>query len=178
MTPEQTLTLATIGLVVATVGLVAVTLLMWWEARRQRVEAVVIATVVPWDAAGGLYIAIQIENAGPAIAREIEIVWRLERKVDAVEGALREPLFGVGFRRTIVPIRTGTTMDQLAAEGASVYVELAWRDWRRGVHRQRIDTSIEAVRAAYADSGAIPRTSMIEALDQVRDALKAIGRKP
>ena len=133
VTPEQTLTLATIGLVVATVGLVAVTLLMWWEARRQRVEAVVIATVVPWDAAGGLYIAIQIENAGPAIAREIEIVWRLERKVDAVEGALREPLFGVGFRRTIVPIRTGTTMDQLAAEGASVYVELAWRDWRRGL---------------------------------------------
>jgi hypothetical protein len=170
------LTVATVGLAIATVGLVVVSLLVWWEARRLRVEAVMVATAVPWEVAGGLYLAILLDNAGPAVARDVEVRWTLNRNVDAASGTLREPLFVPGFRRTILPIRGGTTMDQLAAEGASVHVELEWRDWRRGKQTQVLDTTIEAVRAAVAESGALPRMSMIEVLDQIRDQLKEIAK--
>lgn len=164
-------TFATATLTVATLGLVVATLLLWQEARRLRVDANVTASVVPWEVAGGLYIAIVVDNAGPAVARDVQVEWRLDRKVDEKSGRLREPAFAVGFRRTILPIRSGARMDDLAAEGASVHAELAWRDGRRRVQHASIQANCEDVRSAYADSGALPRPSLLETLDRIPEQL-------
>ena len=47
--PEDALFWATLALVLVTLGLALATLLLWWEARQQRVEAAVVASVSPWD---------------------------------------------------------------------------------------------------------------------------------
>lgn len=166
---------ATLTLTIATLLLVATTLLLWWEARKLRVEANVVAFAAPWEVAGGLYISILVENAGPSIARDVAVDWWLDRKVDARKGVLKEPIFDVGFRRTI-PMKAAT-LDQLAADGSSIRIDLAWRDGRWGTHRLSTTTACEEIRAAYADSDALPRPSLIETLDQIRDQLKAIAKK-
>ena len=68
-------------------------------------------------------------------------------------------------------------MQQLAAEDASIHVELSWRDGRRGIQRQVIQTTVEEVRAAYSGSGALPRPTMIETLAQIRDQLREMPKK-
>lgn len=67
------LTVATFGLVLATALLALVTAGLYWESRRIRVEANLVAYAAPWELAYGLYPAILIENAGPAVARDVTI---------------------------------------------------------------------------------------------------------
>ena len=171
----DTTAVATLALSAATLLLVGATLLLWWEARRMRVEANVVAFAAPWEVAGGLYIALLVENAGPSIARDVALEWSLDRKIGAKKGVLREPIFDVGFRRTI-PMRAAT-LDQLAAEGSAVRIALSWRDGRRRIHRLSTTTACDQIRAAYADSGALPRRSLIETLDKIREELKEIAKK-
>lgn len=171
----DTTALATLALTAATLLLVGVTLLLWWEARRLRVEANVVAFAAPWEVAGGIYTAVLIENAGPAIARDVRVEWSLDRKVDAKRGSLGEPIFDVGFKRTI-PMKAAT-LDQLAAEGASIRIDVTWRDGRRGIHRKSTATPCEEIRAAYVASDALPRPSLLEVLDQIRDSLRNIAKK-
>lgn len=174
---ESDLVRVTIALVLVTLLLAIATLLLWWEARRQRIEASMVVSVAPWEVADGQYPAIHVDNAGPAIAREVSVEWRLNRNVDATDGVLREPAFGVGFRRTILPDRDGKhTIEQLAAEGASVHVEMSWKDGRSGRQHQTIDQTLRAVHEAYNKSGAMPRPSQIETLYQIRDHLKTIAK--
>jgi hypothetical protein len=174
---ETDLVRVTIALVFATLLLAIATLLVWWEARRQRIEAGMVVSVAPWEVADGQYPAIHVDNAGPAIARDVSVKWDLNRKVDATNGLLREPAFGVGFRRTILPDRDGKhTIEQLAAEEASIHVEMSWKDGRRGRQHQTIEQTLQAVHQAYNKSGAMPRPSQIETLYQIRDHLKTIAK--
>ena len=170
------LTLATFGLVFATALLALVTAGLYWESRRLRVEANLVAYAAPWELAYGLYPAILIENAGPAVARDVTVTWTLNRPAGNAEGLLREPAFPIGFRRTILPTK-GPKLDDLAKEGAKISIELAWRDDRRGTQRRRIDTTCEAIRADYTRSGALPRPSDSELQMQIRDALREIRDK-
>jgi hypothetical protein len=170
------LTVATFGLVFATVLLMLVTAGLYWESRRLRVEANLVAFAAPWEMAYGLYPAILIENAGPAVARDVTITWTLTRPAGNADGVLREPAFPIGFRRTILPTK-GPKLDDLAKEGAAISIELAWRDGRRGTQRRRIEKTCEAIRADYTRSGALPRASDSELQVQIRDALREIRDK-
>lgn len=167
---EDGLLIATIGLVISTTALAVVTLGLYWEARRLRVEAGVIAYAAPWEMAGGLYVVILIENTGPAIARNVSVEWSLGRSATTSNGVLREPVFTVGFRRTILPDKS--RMDDLAAEDATIRISLSWEDGRRGTQSRVTETTCAAVKANYADSGGLPRPSQIEVLTQIRDELK------
>lgn len=170
MTIEEPLIIATVGLVIATLALALVTLGLYWEARRVRVEANVVAYAAPWEMAGGLFVVIQIENAGPATATNVEVKWRLGREATTREGVLREPVFIAGFRRTILPDRT--KMDDLAADGATIHIELEWRDGRWRTQHRTIATTCAAVKDDYTNSGGLLRPSQLEVLTQIRDALK------
>lgn len=169
-------TLATFGLVFATGLLALVTAGLYWESRRLRVEANLVAYAVPWEIAYGLYPAILVENAGPAVARDVTITWTLTRLTGNADGVLREPAFLVGFRRTILPAK-GPKLDDLATEGAAISIELAWRDGRRRTQRSRVETTCEAIRADYTRSGALPRPCDSELQMQIRDALREIRDK-
>ncbi len=169
------LTLGEFALVVATLGLVAATVLLWWEARKQRSEANVVVWAAPWELADGLYIAILVENAGPVIAREVRLKWRLLRSVEAQKGVLNEPIMDIGFRRTI-PMKWAR-MDQLAAEGTSIEADLSWRDGRRGRQTQPLRISCQQIKDDYAESGALPRPSNLDVLGQIRDELKNLVSK-
>ena len=174
---ETDLVRVTIALVFATLLLAIATLLLWWESRRQRIEAGMVVSVAPWEVADGQYPAIHIVNAGPAIAREVSVEWHLNRNVDATNGVLREPAFGVGFRRTVLPDRDGQhTIEQLADEGASVHVEMSWKDGRRGRQHQTLEQTLQTVHEAYNKSGAMPSPSQIETLYVIRDQLKTIAK--
>ena len=150
-------------------------MLLWWEARKLRTEAHLVVWAVPWDIADGLYAAIHTQNAGPVIARDVKLEWRLTRPVDSKSGVLNEPIVDVGFRRTI-PMKWAR-LDQLADEGASIEADLAWRDGRRGVQAQNLRIAARQIRDDYNASEAMPRLSQLEVLDQIRDQLKAIAKK-
>jgi hypothetical protein len=167
--------LGEIALFVATIGLVAATLLLWWEARNLRTEANVVVWAAPWELAGGLYIAILLQNAGPVIGRDISLTWRLVRSVDPQTGLLSEPVMDVGFRRTI-PIKWAT-LDQLATESASIEADLVWRDGRRGEQKRTLRITCQRIRDDYNSSGALPRPSQLETLMQIRDQLEALVKK-
>ena len=107
------LTLATFGLVSATLLLALVTAGLYWESRRIRVEANLVAYAAPWEIAYGLYPAILVENAGPAVARDVTVTRTLTRPAGIADGVLREPAFPIGFRRTILPAK-GPKLDELA----------------------------------------------------------------
>ena len=169
-------TLATFGLVCATALLALVTAGLYWESRRLRVEANLVAWAAPWEIAYGLYPAILIENAGPAVARDVTITWTLNRPTGSADGMLREPAFPVGFRRTILPAK-GPKLDDLAAEGAAITIELAWRDGRRGRQEHHVEARCEAIRADYTHSGALPRPTDNELQLQIRDVLREIRDK-
>ncbi|HKQ18229.1 MAG TPA: hypothetical protein VJW75_00650 [Candidatus Eisenbacteria bacterium] len=167
--------LGELALVVATLGLVAATILLWWEARKLRTEANVVVWAAPWELAGGLYIAILLQNAGPVIAREVRLTWRLARTVDGRNGVLSEPIIEVGFRRTI-PMKWAT-LDQLAAEAATIEADLTWRDGRRGRQSQTLRISAQQIKDDYDESGALPRPSQLEVLGQIRDQIKELVEK-
>lgn len=118
---------------------------------------------------------IHVENAGPAVARSVSVSWRLA-SVELPNGHLAEPVMSVGFRRTIVPSQE-KTLDQLAAQGVPVEIDLSWRDGRRSVQKQAVKTSARDVKAAYDESRALPRPSQLEVLGQVRDEIKRIADK-
>lgn len=172
---EEWVNVGEIALVIAGLGLVAATLLLWWEARKLRTEANVAVWAAPWEVAGGLFVAILVQNAGPVIARDVKVTWRLVRSVDSPKGVLKEPVMDVGFRRTI-PMKAAT-LDQLAAEGASIEADLSWRDGRRGEQKQPLRVTGQQIKDDYADSGALPRPSQIEVLDQIRDQLKELVKE-
>jgi hypothetical protein len=163
-----------IVLIVATIGLVGATLLLWWEARKLHTEANLVVWAAPWELAGGLYIAILLQNAGPVIARDVSLTWRLLRS-DAQKGVLNEPVMDVGFRRTI-PMKWAQ-MDQLAAEGTSIEADLSWRDGRRGTQARQVRVTCQRIKDDYAESGALPRPSQLETLGQIRDELEKIREK-
>jgi hypothetical protein len=167
-------TAAELVLAVATLGLVVATLLLVWESRRQRVEANVVAWVAPWELAGGLYLAIQVENTGPAIARSLVLDWRFV-SATLPNGHLAEPVMSVGFRRTMLPTRE-QRLDALAAQGVPIEIDLSWRDGRRGTQTQKVRTDCRAVKAAVDESRAMPRPSQAEVLGQIRDELEKIAR--
>ena len=168
-------TMGEIALAVVTLALVVATLLLWFEAHKLSTEASVIVWAAPWEVAGGLYVAILVQNAGPVVARDVTVSWRLERPGGTVEGRLREPAMDVGFRRTILVGRD--KLDELAADGASIVAHLTWHDRRRGTHTQDLTVTVRQIQEDYNSSGALPRPSQLEILDQIRDELKALVKK-
>ena len=119
--------------------------------------------------------AIQVENAGPALARSVTVDWRFV-SVTLPKGHLVEPVMSVGFRRTIFPTQE-QNLDQLAAQGVPVEIDVTWRDGRRGVQKQTVRTDCRAVKAAVDESHALPRPSQVEVMSQIRDELTKISNK-
>lgn len=172
------------AIVLVTLAYTITTLLLVLEARRQRVGAEVAAWPAPWELADGRYLAIYVENAGQAVAREVTVDWKLVRNVDGAQGRLVEPVMIAGDRRIILPLRDpdpdgeGTTAEQLAVEGASIEVVLSWKDGRRGRHRTSATWTAAEVWTGYSKSGALPRPSQLEVLGEIRKHLRRIADKP
>lgn len=159
-----------------TLGLVVATLLLWWEARRVRVEAILVASAVPIDSGReSLLFSILLENAGSAVARDVRVRWSLHSATCSKDGDLRIPVYLPGRRQFIVPYRSEKTLGVLADDGTTVRVDVEWRDGRFGLHRTRMETTCETCRKDNVYSCALQSPTLTEALGQLRDTVEKIA---
>jgi hypothetical protein len=128
----------------ATVVYAVVTLLLLFEARRERQlrdEAALNLAPVPWG--DGLYLALRLDNYGPAVARDVRLRFWFEIDGEVVEGTdltYADPEFGPGRRRDFLPrtANDGLLMLNAVAERRHIlHAELSWADGRLELRRRR-----------------------------------------
>jgi hypothetical protein len=132
----------------ATTIYAAITLLLLFEARRARqLQGAAALTLWPTPWGDGLYLALRLENYGPAIARDVRLRFWYEREGTLLEGtdlSYADPVFGPGRRREFLPDTDNPKgahlmLNALGEQGYVLQAELSWADDRltlRG-HRQR-----------------------------------------
>lgn len=138
----------------ATVVYAAITLLLVFEARRSRQlreEATV--SLAPIPRGDGLYLALRLENYGPAIAHSVRLRFWYEADGKVIEPSdvtYADPVFGPGRRRDFLPDAAAgshLTLNALADQRHVLHAELSWTDDRLDLRRRR---ARHAARATWA----------------------------
>jgi hypothetical protein len=128
----------------ATAIYAVVTLLLLFEARRARQlqdEAALTLSPTPWG--DGLYLALRLENYGPAVARDVRLRYWYVINGQTVEGtdvSYADPVFGPSRRRDFLPGAAGDAnlmLTALAEQRHVLHAELAWTDDRLSLLRRR-----------------------------------------
>lgn len=183
------------GFTMAAVTLVytLVTLAIVVETRRARLqagEATVLYRASPWPKAF-MYVAVRIENYGPAVARDLTFTYWLTRddgsRVPESGATLHETMLPVGLPREALPHdpagQQPQTREQLASAGLRVNAEWSWRDGCRRLHRGTDSREISRIVTDYRDSKVLiehfPLDSLPEIekhLDKISDALADMAK--
>lgn len=176
-------------LAAATIAYTVITLALLLEARGTRVmrrEAQLEAYPRPWERAP-MYIAISVVNYGPAIARNVDLTFWLEKDGEEVGGSRRvhgEPLFPSGWHRTFLPDRDdaggATTLDELANQGLTLRLQWSWTDgrqwpWKTARPRERRTVySMADLRTKFYGGGALVESDAAASAERAADEVGKI----
>lgn len=127
-----------------------ITMLLLFETRRSRQlrnEAALAIWPTPWG--DGLYLALRLQNYGPAIARDVRLRFWYAIDGEAVAGTdvmYADPVFAPGRLREFLPDAAGganLTLSGLADQRHVLHAELSWADDRLNLlgHRARHSSS-------------------------------------
>jgi hypothetical protein len=128
----------------ATVIYAGITLLLLFEARRVRqLQDEAALTVGPTLWGDGLYLALALENYGPAVARDVRLRFWFEIDGKLLNGSdltYADPVFGPGRRRRFLPDSAGgkhLLLKELGNGRHVLHAELSWADDRLDLRRRR-----------------------------------------
>ena len=170
----------------ATAIYAVITLLLLFEARRGRRlqdEAALALWPTPWG--DGLYLALRLENYGPAIARDIRLRYWYGIDRQTVEGtdvSYADPVFGPGRRRDFLPGAAGDAnlmLTALAEQRHVLHAELSWTDDRltlRGGRQRHADSwawATEDLRRGFYTAHPLTDKELIPTFERKAD--KVIG---
>jgi hypothetical protein len=172
-------------MVVVTLVYTIVTLAIVVEARRARLltgEAAVLYRASPWPKAH-MYLAVRIENYGPAVARDLTFTYWLARadgsRVPESAATLHETMFPIALPREALPHDpTGPqaqTREQLAAAGLYVNAEWSWRDGCGKLHKGSDSREISQIVTDYSDSKVLIEHFPLDSLPDIDKHLDGIS---
>jgi len=183
------------GFTMAVVTLVytLVTLAIVVETRRARLqagEATVLYRASPWPKAH-MYLAVRIENYGPAVARDLTFTYWLTRadgsRVPESSATLHETMLPIGLPREALPHDPAgqhpQTREQLASAGLRVDAEWSWRDGCGRLHKEKDSREISKIVTDYRDSKVLIEHFPLDSLpniekqlDEISDSLAEIAK--
>jgi hypothetical protein len=172
-------------MVIVTLVYTVVTLAIVVEARRARLltgEAAVLYRASPWPKAH-MYLAVRVENYGPAVARDLTFTYWLTRadggRVPDSAGTLHETMFPIGLPREALPHDPAgpqaQTREQLAAAGLRVNAEWSWRDGCGRLHRNTDSREISQIVTDYRDSRVLVEHFPLDSLPDIEKHLDGIS---
>lgn len=171
---------------VATVAYVVITLLLLGEARAGRTVhdvANLEAFPRPW---GPFYVALDLENYGPAVAKNVRLRFWIVQSGSTIEGTERvhvEPLFPVGRRRRFLISATDTKIEslhELSDRGATLRGEWNWEDGRRRFwvarvsHHKSFSHEFSELRDGFYGGHALMEREPAESSDRTYEEIKKL----